>query len=643
MSKISEIRARFERTVSADTSPPTDRGRSPGDSTGAGSNSTSPRPLSKVRTAFVTVERSGQLGLQLGTKKDTGVEPSIAKRRTSFSIDEDDHPETTAERKQSIATEMVARKQSTMIDETIPEVAVMTPNETPDKEENNPLGGKEKVTPAKVEDKKPANGHPHPLNGHANGSSKPTTAKVVEKPAATKTTTKPAPISTAKTTANSKISPNKKSPLPKTPTTPSKHRMRDPSTNTPEKKLEPEKKASRPSLAPSHTARPPSRPHPTTTAHGSAPKNRIPASPPQTGFHKPRPKSPTKPVKLPASLTAHTASSGSKTANPSPPRQSMSRASGNIQSGTTRSPSRATVTSKTGVTRNPSTAKSTTSRPSLGPPPAHSNLKKQASRASLSQPPPADEGFLARMMRPTTASASKTAEKTPLTPPKRSQSVKQPAKRDGPKHDVAKHSGSPVHGVSKVLKETNLPTKPAKAAEHPKVKTTAVPVQNGTKEVAKVPAEASEKLEAAEKFDAPEEVEVPEAKTEAKTEEAKGEELVTEPEVVEAAKEDSADDVDLTPSEEILAPVEQVVEITDTIKEDPLAQKSELEIPEAPKDIPAPAETPANEVSKAEEPVVAAMVEDEDPEDVKAREEIAKLNEEFAKIALSDETESVGA
>merc|ERR1712093_692204 len=376
---------------------------------GGASTGTSPRPLSKVRTSFVTVVGTGgQQGL--GLKRDMSGEPSMQKRRPSFSIDEEDNPMATLERKTSIATEKEARKNSSAIEETIPENALQ---ESDTKLSSGSDQRKDHIKPtAKVEEKKPTSG----TNGHANGTSKPA-AKPVEKskPVEKKQMSRPPPISTAKSAAAPKLSPKKtKEPVPRTPTTPGMSRSKELPTKTPDKKSEKkvEKKSSRASLAPSHTSKPASKP-PTAAAQGAAAKTRIPASPPQPGFHKPRPKSPTRPVKLPASLTAHTASSGSKTATGAvpPPRQPLSRASGNVQSTnslqahhtSTRSPSRAsTTTTKSTLTRKPSTLKSGSSRPSLGPPPGA--LKKQPSRQSLPSSAPADDSFLARMMRPTTSS-----------------------------------------------------------------------------------------------------------------------------------------------------------------------------------------------------------------------------------------------
>merc|ERR1712093_310061 len=197
---VRNLRAMFENK---DSSPP-DRGRSPGESTtGGASTGTSPRPLSKVRTSFVTVVGTGgQQGL--GLKRDMSGEPSMQKRRASFSIDEEDNPMATLERKTSIATEKEARKNSSAIEETIPENALQ---ESDTKLSSGSDQRKDHIKPtAKVEEKKPTSG----TNGHANGTSKPA-AKPVEK---------------------------SKEPVPRTPTTPGMSRSKELPTKTPDKKSE---------------------------------------------------------------------------------------------------------------------------------------------------------------------------------------------------------------------------------------------------------------------------------------------------------------------------------------------------------------------------------------------------------------------
>merc|ERR1712093_627359 len=181
---------------------------------GGASTGTSPRPLSKVRTSFVTVVGTGgQQGL--GLKRDMSGEPSMQKRRASFSIDEEDNPMATLERKTSIATEKEARKNSSAIEETIPENALQ---ESDTKLSSGSDQRKDHVKPtAKVEEKKLSTG----TNGHTNGTSK-AAAKPAEKskPVEKKQMSRPPPISTAKSAAAPKLSPKKtKEPVPRTPTT----------------------------------------------------------------------------------------------------------------------------------------------------------------------------------------------------------------------------------------------------------------------------------------------------------------------------------------------------------------------------------------------------------------------------------------
>lgn len=126
-------------------------------------------------------------------------------------------------------------------------------------------------------------------------------------------------------------------------------------------------------------------------------------------FIKPKPKSPTKPVHLPSSLTAPTASSVSKVHD--------SQSSHRIQQGTrsTLSTSSQSFQKLTEGRGNPQYSAASSPRPSLGPPPSKSLLPIAASK----RPSNIDEGFLARMMRPTRSSSSRIADRVPLTPPKR--------------------------------------------------------------------------------------------------------------------------------------------------------------------------------------------------------------------------------
>ncbi|KAL8980526.1 MAG: hypothetical protein Q9177_005858 [Variospora cf. flavescens] len=153
---------------------------------------------------------------------------------------------------------------------------------------------------------------------------------------------------------------------------------------------------------------------PTTSAATGVPKTQKVASPTTS---KPRPKSPTRPVRLPGAATATTAASAAKTGS-SGPTQSSSRAS--LSNAT-----------KPSALNKPNGTKLT----SKATQPAASGLRQKAPRSSLAastadqKPKPrmstastkASGGdFLARMMRPTQSSASKTHEKVEQkTPPKK--------------------------------------------------------------------------------------------------------------------------------------------------------------------------------------------------------------------------------
>lgn len=392
-------------------------------SLGIGSTGGSPRPLSKVRTNFVTVGRNGQDGSQLGLKKQDSVEPIAPRRRTSFTASEED-PAAKAVRKESIATEFKARKESIMVTETIPESAIA---ETPAEESNRQLGnapGQRQGPTGTEENKVTLEARDTPKGATQGSTAVPKTAPTITR-------------SASKRSAEKAV----RSP-PKTPIVSAQHVPRDRSTKTPDSNAVKKPTSARASSVPAKSAITPKSVSSSTAGY----KTRIPPSPPQTGFHKPKPRSPTRPVKLPASLTAHTASSGSKTAGAAAPvvRQSLGRVAGN-QADTARA-----TQNTTELGRKSSVAAK--SRPSLGPPPA---MKESTRKSSSKDGPPAGSDFLARLSRPTTASASKTHEiPANSTVPKRAQSARRPVTRDGISRPVA----------PKVPK-TTLPTKPLTKAK----------------------------------------------------------------------------------------------------------------------------------------------------------------------------------
>ncbi|KAI0451942.1 hypothetical protein F5B21DRAFT_485145 [Xylaria acuta] len=277
----------------------------------------------------------------------------------------------------------------------------------------------------------------------------PSTTTKAKAPGASKPASKTAaPVSTAKTAAKA----------PKSPLT----------TKAPSGK-EPTKAAVAPANPKKVTA--------TKTAASKPAAIDLPPS--GTGFVKPKPKSPTRPVKLPSSLTTHTASSAQKTGtgNAAPAaRRSLSRASGNAQHLSVnptlhRSPSRNSV-STTGTTttktlkHKPSNANVGRSRPSLGPPPKPAAAKEQPALKKETQ---VDEGFLARMMRPTASSAKKTSEKAPVSPPrKQSAPIKKPDIKDVEKS--AKKTTARIQASSTQAKTTKNNARSAAAKEQPTAK-----------------------------------------------------------------------------------------------------------------------------------------------------------------------------
>ncbi|KAM0243926.1 hypothetical protein ACHAP5_006783 [Fusarium lateritium] len=420
-----------------DTSPP-DRGRSSGASTPVQgtSGSESPRPLSKVRTSFVAIEKDGRIGLQ----RNPSHESSVSRRR--LSMDTDAESVSTVPDKPSASLEDAPRGNKPFFQEAIPEsprlpidppktpteqIGAVTdqPSVNPDKqvdqEELSP--SLLPAEPAVVSPKKEPEKENKPITPPpaTNGKSEASSVK------------EPAPAVTAKTTAPVKTTATKKTTATRPSTISTKPATTKRAAKSPALAKPPATKASAstahksdlkaepkpaPKTAPvaKKEPKPASRTTPTATRPNAAATSKKPQplkpTTSETGFVKPKPKSPTKPVHLPASLTAPTAASGAKTG-----RQGRPAASSQTLGVPARPASRASSTGPGAnaakkVKRQPSTVGR--SRPSLGPPP-----KKTSEQPQTKKEAPVDESFLARMMRPTAASSSKTAEKVPTTPPKK--------------------------------------------------------------------------------------------------------------------------------------------------------------------------------------------------------------------------------
>lgn len=475
---VNNLRALFEQ--SRDSTSPPSRGRSPaGSETLIGDNA---RPIAKVRTSFVSVERIGPMGPLNGVKKpsdnaeqdlggDGGDEPKVVashpppqssnangngiKTEAKLATKEGDEKvaegQSTAELSNLDSSEAASSNATdTVVDKPDPasqDESDSTQTSKPKDEENkseaskpddepqdlgavlkgapfenetgvniNAAEGQESAPPESTSSPPKQNSE---VDQEASGSPpKPeTAAKQISKPKPTLGSSRPSAISSKKlapkapnagTTASHEISTGS----PKTPNSPNVA-----GRHTSSKTASPRNPG--PAKAPNHTNREPRKePIPRTTrppagpkvvdaagtkseksgsaANGNAAKKSGPISP----ITKPRPKSPTRAVRLPAAATATTASSAAKVGE-APPSRSPSRSSvSNTRKPTVLGRDRAAP---------PSNARKSTARTSL---PAGSNESQKAkSRVSTASAKAPEGSFLARMMRPTQSSASKTHER----------------------------------------------------------------------------------------------------------------------------------------------------------------------------------------------------------------------------------------
>ncbi len=244
------------------------------------------------------------------------------------------------------------------------------------------------------------------------------------------------------------------SPAPLKPASPRQPLHHKPAAPSGEPKKEPAKKKSRISVGPKVPGVAAIKPGKGTTT-GDENSEKKPGLPSPTT--KLRPKSPTRPARLPAAATATTASSAAKLGDAVP----------------TRSPSRASVAhaGKSSVLGRDRAAPSAnprkpSSRPSL---PAPLNpTQKPKSRVSMASAKAPEGSFLARMMRPTQSSASKTHEKVDHPPVTKSHNVKPKRKSEG-SDEGAKTSESEEPPATSEQEENQAPAHEttAEPAEEP--------------------------------------------------------------------------------------------------------------------------------------------------------------------------------
>ncbi|WYZ43844.1 hypothetical protein EsH8_VII_000280 [Colletotrichum jinshuiense] len=472
MSAVKNLRAMFEQKN--DTSPP-DRGRSPGlSSNGTETPPPSARPLSKIRTSFVAVEKDGRMGLRRDPSNESS--RSLSQRRLSSHTEGDASVSGLSDK--TMATEDTSGGYKTnIVGEPIPE-SPRHPNT--DKAANGtsprnlgaltdrPSHNPDKHVDIETPTPELLPGDPTQKSASESLAASVTAAVKAPKAVAAKDSTKSAPKPLSKLAPPATITRAKtptRSPITaKAPTAGFK-----PSAPKPHHDISKKTTENAAAVTPKSGAKP---------AGANKKPTPVQVSPPSgVGFVKPKVKSPTKPVKLPASLMAPTAASVSKVRET--PRETLSRASGNQG----RPASRASAAGTAPVSKTLKRQNSVINRPrpSIGPPPKkplqdHPLTKKEKE---------VDESFLQRMMRPTQSSSSKLSEKAPVTPPRsrsaKPSSAKKSSASRSPKRAISRpaaaRTGSPFSKKEDPAQQVASETPKVEAVEAtPKTPETKAPV-----------------------------------------------------------------------------------------------------------------------------------------------------------------------
>ncbi|KAK4942208.1 hypothetical protein LTR10_017965 [Elasticomyces elasticus] len=427
-SGVRNLRAMFENKASDQSTSPPSRGRSPNPS----ELSNSSRPVSKVRASFVAVEKPGE----------NGGASILGLRRTSEVSRQRD------ENKENLMADSAPGEKVPGAVETAPmesmsksEKSNHTQNGTSETGLGDILKGSAfddstwKATPeAATSEQAGASGQIEPKSAEAPAEPKDETgaAETIENTQATngqkpgpppttqlQTTKTAQPVKPAPTRQiNTKASP--RSPItskssPKTPTSPVAHIRGGPAKI--KGVMESAKRAQEARAVAKQNAEKENKAQPTAlkTNTQSEPKQsstavkkeQAPASPKAVKSPKAvEPKSPAKPTKLPAAATAPTAASAARQeTHKSPTEAEHRKPAAKRPSTVSTKPPRASTSSTTSMLAKK------TSRASLA-----NGHDRPKSRVSTGKP---DEGFLARMMRPTTSSAQKVHDKVQVNSPPR--------------------------------------------------------------------------------------------------------------------------------------------------------------------------------------------------------------------------------
>lgn len=391
---VRSLRAMFENNNSEPASPDV-RGRSPG----ARSNGDTSRPLSKVRTNFVSVEPLKRVRNETPDQRES-MESPTQHRRESFSLNENrpSDAEALSEIKKTVSQELELRRSNGSIQEVVPEHALVSEVPTPF------AGGPEKQLGMPTDSTNVPSVTSTSVSRATSGSQVDNQALDSSPPAVQSTAEHKSGFSPSPRVIRN-LAENLRTPKPAESTS-TKDDKPPPSPTPAPKRAEPKKPKSIPDLAPkparteteaersaSTTAAAKDTPAKADSSHNSRAKSRASSGTVTTGgFVKPKPRSPTRPLKLPAHLVAPTASSAAKhgTDGP-PPSRTLSRRSSTIST----------------ASRRPSIRPTHPPAPRPKPTPEKEREREVAGPVS----PAAPASFLERMMRPTASSASKVKDK----------------------------------------------------------------------------------------------------------------------------------------------------------------------------------------------------------------------------------------
>ncbi|KAJ6021759.1 hypothetical protein N7540_007263 [Penicillium herquei] len=540
---VRSLLAKFENSPSQVNSPPS-RGRSPVGSDTPGSA----RPLSKVRASFVTVDGVIQSNPGSPLRKTSGRSDSSAIFGPKI------NEQAVEARRQNISTPTPGSpsdSQQGVLDQVAKDVVLETnatvvknaDSNEPTPAVNTASPGKE-TPPKKTEKRSPAASTPIPATGAS------------DKPAAKVITKRPSSINATKASVSHKAASSAASTASKQPATTGTKSARE---TAKERAGILATKPSRASLNPAVKAAP-------RTTRGSTPSQESSkTSPPNSA--KAGPRSPTKPVRLPASMTAQTQASSAKGGSTAPTTGRTSAATSTL----TRKPSSLKSAAGVGQTRSPVNATTSVRRQPSRPSLPSQTTERPSSRVSSvgTSKPAVNEGFLARMMRPTASSASKSHEKPDDKPSQPSTTVqKSPRPSSGrtPERSAQQHKAKPM-ALRPQSEKTPASNKEPVSKKEPRKPKAAQPEQDSEKE--NVEDQTPVIPEEPESTDAHETIETskPEAPVEVST-------AVTKEEVNEPAVESSADAIEPAAIEAPVEPIPAPVEPTAESIEKEEAQKS---------------------------------------------------------------------